>query len=46
MTRTDTTGLSKTWRVGSIFGGGLIVLIVLFCKLVLWRGFDPASHGN
>lgn len=30
MTRTDTTGLSKTWRIGSIFGGGLIVLIVLF----------------
>ncbi|WP_311082258.1 iron ABC transporter permease [Paenibacillus polymyxa] len=30
MTRTDTTGLSKTWRVGSIFGGGLLVLIVLF----------------
>src|SRR5690348_10232128 len=30
MTRTGTAGLSKAWRVGSVFGGGLAVLIVLF----------------
>ncbi|MBE0337917.1 MULTISPECIES: iron ABC transporter permease [Paenibacillus] len=30
MTRADRTNLSKAWRVGSIFGGGLAVLIALF----------------